>query len=267
MKAMHKIVIKVGTSTLTQGTQKLSRRSMLRLVQQIAHLHSQDLELILVSSGAVAAGRNLFSSDNKDQSLPSKQTCASIGQVKLMQVWSELFSLFDLQVGQVLLTREDFSSCKQQITKDTIGNLLQHAIIPVINENDALSIKEQCIGNNDSLAALVANLVVADTLILLTDQEGLYTADPRHDTEAQLIPLITHIDEKIYALAGGSSTSLGTGGMITKIEAAQIASSAGIQTIITSSNRPDVLIDLVKGIQMGTLFLEETTNYTGIKTS
>jgi glutamate 5-kinase len=257
---MHKIVIKVGTSTLTQGTQKLSRRYMLELVQQIAHLQRQGLELVLVSSGAIATGRELLSFDEMDQSPPSKQTFASIGQVKLMQIWSELFSLFDLQVGQILLTKNDFSNCKRQITRDTLGCLLEHNIIPVINENDTVATKELCIGNNDALAALVANLIGADMVILLTDQEGLYTADPRLDSDAKLIPIVTHIDEKIYALAGGSSTSLGTGGMITKIEAAQIASSSGIRTIIASSAHPHVLIDLVEGKQIGTLFLENKTS-------
>src|SRR5581483_5808107 len=212
MKTMRRIVIKVGTSTLTQGTQKLSRRCMLGLAQQIAHLHGQGLELLLVSSGAVATGRGILSFDKVDP-FPSKQTFASIGQVKLMQVWSELFSLFDLQVGQVLLTREDFFHFKRHVTRDTLGCLLQHNIIPIINENDTVSTKEIGVGNNDNLAALVANLISADTVILLTDQEGLYTSDPRLDSDAKLIPIVHQIDEKIYALAGGSSTSLGTGGM------------------------------------------------------
>ena len=259
MKAMRKIVIKVGTSTLTQGTQKLSRRTMLGLVQQMAHLQKQGLELILVSSGATATGRDLLTSNKIDQLLsPCKQTFASVGQVKLMQVWSELFSLFDLRVGQVLLTREDFSDHKRQATRDTLGCLLQHNIIPIINENDTVSTEEVCVGNNDSLAALVANLIAADAVILLTDQEGLYTADPRLNSDAKLISVVSHIDEKICALAGGSSTSLGTGGMATKIEAAQMASSSGTRMIIASSARPNVLIDLVKGKRIGTLFLEKT---------
>jgi glutamate 5-kinase len=224
---------------------------MLGLVQQIVHLQGQGLELILVSSGAVATGRDLLGS------LSSKQTFASIGQVKLMQIWSELFSLFDLQVAQVLVTKEDFSDGKRHLTRETLGCLLQHHVIPIVNENDTVATKEMCVGNNDRLAALVANLIAADTVILLTDQEGLYTADPRLNPDAQLIATVHHIDEKISALAGGSSTSLGTGGMATKIEAAQIALESGIRTIIASSSRPNVLIDLVEGKQIGTLFLEE----------
>ncbi|HSX03622.1 MAG TPA: glutamate 5-kinase [Rhabdochlamydiaceae bacterium] len=253
---MHRIVIKVGTSTLTQGSQKLSRRYMLSLVQQIAHLRSKGLELLLVCSGATAMGRELLSSD-KMELIVSKQTFASIGQVKLMQVWSELFSLFDIRVGQVLLTKDDFSSDKQHITRDILSSLLQHKIIPIVNENGALATKELCIGNNDRLAALIANLISADTVILLTDQEGLYTADPRRNSEAVLIPIVSQIDEKIYALAGGSFTSLGTGGMATKIEAAQMAAKTGAQTIIASSFHPNVLIDLAEGRRVGTLFLEK----------
>ena len=253
MKRMQKIVVKVGSSTLTQGTQNLSRRYMLGLVQQIAHLKNQNLQLVLVSSGAVATGREVLNSPKKDQSLPSKQTFASIGQIKLMQAWSEIFSLLDLQVGQVLLTKNDFSHPKCDLTRDTLNCLLQH-VIPIINENDTMATKETRIGDNDNLAALVANLIGADSVILLTDQEGLYTSDPRHNPDAKLISVVECIDHAIYALAAGSSTSLGTGGMTTKIEAAQRASRSGIRTVIASSSRPNVLIDLAEGKQIGTLF-------------
>lgn len=246
------MIVKVGTSTLTQGTHELSRRSILGLVQQIADLSYQGILVALVSSGAVATGKALLNS------LASKQICASIGQVKLMQVWAELFSLFELQVAQVLLTKEDFYHSKRETTKETILDLLQHGIIPIINENDAVSTKDARIGNNDVLAALVAQLIQADRLILLTDQEGLYTADPRINPQAQLISTIEQIDKSIFKLAGSSSTSLGTGGMATKIEAAQIAAKSGIRTIIASSSRPHVLTDLAKGEKIGTVFLEET---------
>ncbi|MCI5052723.1 MAG: glutamate 5-kinase [Simkaniaceae bacterium] len=257
---MRKIVIKVGTSTLTQGTQKLSQREMLGLVQQIAHLRSQGVEVILVSSGAIATGRYLLGNSKIDQSSLTNQTFASFGQVKLIQVWSDLFSLFDLQVGQVLLTRGDFSRSKCDITKETLNSLLAHNFIPVVNENDAVSTKDLCIGNNDNLAVLIANLISADTVIFLTDQEGLFTADPRLNSEAKLIPVVHQINEEICALAGESSTSLGTGGMATKIKAAQIACKSGFKTIIASSRRANVLIDLVKGKRIGTVFLEGLTN-------
>lgn len=257
MKSMYKIVIKIGSSTLMQGTQTLSRRYMLGLVQQIAHLKNQGVQLVLVSSGAVATGRELLNSSKDNQALPSKQAFASIGQVRLMQTWLELFSLYELQIGQVLLTKEDFSKSKSDLTRDTLNCLLQH-LIPIVNENDAITTKETRIGDNDNLAALVASLIEADTIILLTDQEGLYTADPRLDPDAKLIPVVNYIDEALFALAGDSSTTVGTGGMKTKIEAAQTAAKAGIRTIIASSTRSNVLIDLVEGKQIGTLFLENS---------
>src|SRR5690348_16413095 len=156
---MKRVVIKFGTSSLTDGTQKLSRRTMLSLVQQIVALHNKGLELILISSGAVATGRDLFQSANGDRSSASKQLLASVGQVKLMQVWSELFALFELQIGQILLTKDDFSDQRIALIRETLGMLLEHRVIPIINENDTMSTKEFCVGDNDNLAALVAHAV------------------------------------------------------------------------------------------------------------
>lgn len=261
MKSIRKMVVKVGTSTLTQGGKKLSRRYMLGLVQQLSYLQAQGIQIVLVSSGAIAAGRELLNFPKIDRSLPSKQMFSSIGQVKLMQTWSELFSLFELHVGQVLLTRNDLSNRKRYLNaRDTLHCLLKHHVVPIINENDTVATKEIRVGDNDNLAALVANLIEADVVVLLTDQEGLFTADPRLNTDAKLIPVVTRIDDSIFSLAGGSSTSLGTGGMITKIEAAQMASQSGTRTIIASASRPNVLIDLALGQQIGTLFLEEMTS-------
>jgi glutamate 5-kinase len=258
MKSIRTMVVKVGTSALTQGGKKLSRRYMLGLVQQLSCLQAQGIQIVLVSSGAIAAGRELLNFPKMDRSLPSKQMFSSIGQVKLMQTWSELFALFELHVGQVLLTRDDLSNRRRYLNaRDTLLCLLKHQVIPIINENDAVATKEIRVGDNDNLAALVANLIEADALVLLTDQEGLFTADPRLNPDAKLIPVVTRIDSSIYSLAGGSSTSLGTGGMVTKIEAAQIASQSGTRTIIASASRPNILIDLALGQQIGTLFLEE----------
>jgi glutamate 5-kinase len=249
MKGMQKIVIKVGSSTLTQGAHQLSRRFMLDLALQIAALKRRGLQLVLVSSGAAATGRELLNSGAPQ--LPSKQALTSVGQIKLMHVWSELFSLLDLQVGQVLLSKEDFSLPNSVRTRESLNSLLQH-LLPIINENDAIA---SHIGDNDNLAALVACLIEADAVILLTDQEGLYTADPRHHPNAALIPVVEQIDQAIAAFAEGTSTSYATGGMRTKIEAAQKAARAGICTIIAPSARPNILIDLVDGRQIGTMFL------------
>lgn len=260
MKSLQKIVVKVGTSTLTQGTSRLSRRYMLELARQISILHEQGRQIALVTSGAIAAGREILGHPKVDRSLASKQMFASVGQVKLMQTWTELFSLFDIPVGQVLLTRDDISHRKRYLNaRNTLLSLFHHQVIPIINENDTVATKEIKVGDNDNLAALVANLMSADLLILLTDQKGLYTADPRVDPQAELIPVVDYIDEKIFNLARGASSSLGTGGMTTKIEAAQVAAHSGTPTIIASSSHPNVLMDIVEGHQVGTRFLTHIT--------
>jgi len=260
MKTLNNIVVKVGTSTLTQGTTKLSREYMRGLAQQVAQLHREGKKVILVSSGAIAAGREVLQHPKIDRSLPSKQMFSAIGQIQLMQLWGEMFSSFGLHVGQLLLTRDDFSDRKRHLNaRDTLTCLLHHGIIPIINENDTVATKEIRVGDNDNLAALVANLIAADMLILLTDQNGLYTADPRSNPEATFIPVVKHIDESILALAKGASTSLGTGGMATKIEAAQIAAQCGTPTVIAASSHSNVLIDIVAGKHVGTLFLSDIT--------
>lgn len=259
---MQKVVVKVGTSTLTQGTKKLSRRFMLELTRQLADLVTEGHQVILVSSGAIAAGKENLSFPKVDRSLPAKQMFAAIGQLELMRIWKDLFSLYDIPVGQLLLTRDDFSHRRRYLNaRDTIFCLLQHKVIPIINENDSVATKEIRVGDNDNLSAFVANLVAADKLILLTDQKGLYTSDPRMNPEAKLIPVVKKIDEHIFAIAGGSSKTLGlgTGGMATKIEAAQRATHSGTPTIIASSSHPNVLIEIMQGKSIGTLFEAETT--------
>lgn len=260
MKEPHKIVVKIGSSALTQGTTRLSRRYMLSLVQQLAELRDAGKQVILVSSGAIAAGRELLHSLTETPSIPTKQMLSSLGQAKLMQTWSELFALFEIHVGQILLTRDDFSVRKRYLNaRDTFTHLLEHRFLPIVNENDTIATKEIRVGDNDNLAALVATLIGADLMILLTDQKGLYTADPRKDPGATLIQEIRHIDDSIYALAGGAGTAIGTGGMYTKIEAASIASQCGTKTIIASSGQPNVLKEIVAGHVIGTSFLPKTT--------
>jgi len=247
MDGFKKIIIKLGTSSLTQGMESLCRRFMLGLVQQIAALQAEGIQCILVSSGAVATGQSLLCHSHP------KPVLASVGQIKLMQVWSELFSLFDLQVGQILLTRDDFSTGKKETAELAIEGLLQSGIIPILNENDTTVTKESRIGDNDNLAVLAGKLVEADLVVLLTDQEGLYTANPRLHPDAKLISAVDLINEALFALATGTS-SQGTGGMATKLEAAQLALDAEIQMVIAHSSRPNVLIDLAKGLSIGTLF-------------
>lgn len=260
METLNHIVVKLGTSTLTQGTKKLSRRSMLEMARQLSQLHESGNKVILVTSGAIAAGREILNFPKTDKAMPFKQMLAAVGQVSLMQIWTEIFHLFGIAVGQVLLTRSDFSNRKRYLNvRDTLLSLLKHGVIPIINENDTVATQEIRVGDNDNLSALVANLVDADLLVLLTDQEGLFTADPRHNPSATLIPVVNHIDEKIFSLAGGSITGLGTGGMTTKIQAAQLAIHSGTSTVIASATIPDVLVRLSKGEKLGTLFIAETT--------
>jgi glutamate 5-kinase len=258
MKTSHPTIIKLGTSTLTQGTKHLCRRHMLELVRQMAELHDQGKQLVIVSSGAMAAGREVLKNPKLDRLLPQKQMLASVGQVHLMQIWRDLFALFDIVVGQVLLTRGDVSDRKRYLnSRNTLHSLLKHRIIPIINENDTVATQEIRVGDNDNLSALVANLLAAETLILLTDQTGLFTADPRLHPEAHLIPVIEQIDDKIFALAGKPSDTLGqgTGGMITKIEAARLAAQSGTPTVIASSKHPNVLLEIAAGQKVGSRFL------------
>lgn len=255
-----KIVVKVGTSTLTQGEKKLSQKYMLELTRQLATLHERGNQIVLVTSGAIAAGRELLQHPIVDRGLPSKQMFSAIGQVQLMHIWSHLFSLYEIHVGQILLTRDDLSNRKRYLNaRDTLSCLLQHQVIPVINENDSVATKEIRVGDNDNLAALVANVIGADLLLLLTDQKGLYTADPRMNPKAELISVVKHIDEAIFSLARGSSTTLGTGGMTTKLEAAKKATQCGTPTVIASSAIPNVVIDICEGKQIGTSFLTDVT--------
>lgn len=259
MNKAKKIVIKLGTSTLTQNSKNLSKKFMLELCRQISSLHELGHQIVIVSSGAIAAGRQVLS-QNPNDTLPSKQMFAAVGQVQLMHIWTQLFAIFEMHVGQLLLTRDDLSHRKRYLNaRDTLYCLLQHKILPIINENDSVATQEIKVGDNDNLAALVANLIGADLLILLTDQQGLYTADPRLHPHAELIPLVRKIDEAILNQAKGSSHQLGTGGMATKIEAAQKAAQCGITTRIASATIPNILLELVEGHPHGTTFLTDIT--------
>ena len=260
MESTRRIVVKLGTSVLTEGTKRLSRRRMLEIARQVALLHDEGHQVVIVSSGAIAAGREALNYPELDRSVAAKQMLAAVGQVRLIQLYTELFSLFEIAVGQVLLTRADLSNRTGYLNaRDTLLALLKHRILPVINENDTVATEEIKVGDNDTLSALVANLVDADVLILLTDQLGLYSSDPRANPDAELIPLVERIDETVWARAGGASSGLGTGGMITKIQAAQLAGQSGTKTVIASGQLPNALLDIAAGKRIGTTFLAPTT--------
>lgn len=254
------IVIKLGTSVLTGGSFTLDKAHMVELVRQCAMLKKQGHKVILVSSGAVAAGREHLHASCDLANVNNKQMLAAVGQSQLILTWQTLFNLYGMHVGQMLLTRADLDDRERYLNaRDTLNALIQYDIVPIINENDAVATQEIKVGDNDNLSALVAILAKADKLLLLTDQPGLFTADPRTNPTAELIAEVHEIDNALYALAGGSGTNLGTGGMATKLQAADIARRAGTEVIIAAGHRENVILDCVAHIPVGTRFSATTS--------
>ncbi|OOF10959.1 glutamate 5-kinase [Salinivibrio sp. PR5] len=250
------IVVKLGTSVLTGGSQRLDQAHMVELVRQCARLRQQGHQVIIVSSGAIAAGREHLDYPVLADTVANKQMLAAVGQCRLIQTWEHLFSLYGFQVGQMLLTRADLDHRERFLNaRDMLHALLDNGIIPIVNENDAVATSEIKVGDNDNLSALVAILANADKLLLLTDQPGLFTADPRTQPDAELIREVHTIDETLRKLAGGSVTGLGTGGMATKLQAADIGRRAGIEVTIAAGSKPEVIQNVVAGNSAGTRFL------------
>ncbi|NBI13804.1 glutamate 5-kinase [[Haemophilus] felis] len=255
MKTDKTIVVKFGTSTLTQGSAKLNLPHMMEIVRQLAQLHQAGFRLVIVTSGAIAAGRHYLNHPQLPPTIASKQLLAAVGQSQLIQTWEKLFAIYDIHIGQILLTRADIEDRERFLNaRDTLHALLDNQIIPVINENDAVATSEIKVGDNDNLSALVAILVQAEQLYLLTDQQGLFDSDPRKNPEAKLIEEVDKITDHIRSIAGGSGTTLGTGGMSTKITAADVATRSGIETIIAPGNRINAIHDLAYGKKIGTKF-------------
>ncbi|WP_039948881.1 glutamate 5-kinase [Vibrio ichthyoenteri] len=250
------VVVKLGTSVLTGGTLQLNRAHMVELVRQCAELKKIGHSVVIVSSGAIAAGREHLGYPALPNSMASKQLLAAVGQSQLIQTWEALFSIYGMKIGQMLLTRADLDDRERFLNaRNTINALVEHDIIPVVNENDAVATTEIKVGDNDNLSALVGILCGADKLLLLTDQKGLFTADPRKDPNAELIKEVKTIDDTLRKIAGGSGTNLGTGGMATKLQAADIARRAGIEVIIAAGSAPDVIFDSLGDDPQGTRFL------------
>jgi len=251
----QRIVVKLGTSVLTGGTRQLNRAQMVELTRQCAQLHHEGHEVILCTSGAQAAGRAALDFPTLPTTLANKQMYAAVGQSKLMGVWESFFDIYGVHVGQILLTRADTENRHRFLNaRDTFAALLEQRIVPVVNENDAVANEEIKVGDNDNLSALVAVLAGADLLVLLTDKPGLFTADPSIHPEAQLIREVHTIDESLRALAGGSKSGLGVGGMATKLQAADIARRAGTSVVIAAGSMPNVLQRVVAGEEVGTRF-------------
>ncbi len=251
----QRIVVKIGTSVLTRGTPHLDHPHMVELVRQCAHLHRAGKEVIICTSGAIAVGRARLNFPDLPPTLNHKQMLAAVGQSRLMQFYERYFEIYGIHVGQILLTRADVQNRRRYLNgRDTLLTLLEHRIVPIINENDAVATEEIKVGDNDNLSALVSTLAEADLLLLLTDQPGLFTADPRTHADAQLIAEVEHIDEALKALAGGSVSGLGVGGMATKLQAADVARRAGTDVIIAAGHAPDVISRAVAGEAIGTRF-------------
>lgn len=249
------VVVKLGTSVLTGGTRKLNKAHMLEIVRQCATLTEQGHRVVLVTSGAIAAGREFLGYPEYPPAIAYKQLLAAVGQSKLIQYWEQLFSIYSLFVGQMLLTRADLEDRERFLNaSDMLRALLEQGIIPVINENDAIAVAEIKVGDNDQLSALVAALARADELILLSDIDGLYTANPNNDSSAQLIPHVHTITDDIRGMAGDAVSGLGTGGMSTKIQAATYACSAGIDVTIARGDVENVLVRIINGEEIGTRF-------------
>ena len=251
-----RIVIKVGTSTLTHKTGRLNIRRMEKLVKVISDIQNSGRQVTLVSSGAIGLGMGKMGMQNRPTETPLKQACAAVGQCELMYIYDKLFGNYNITVAQILLTKYILDTPRKNNVVNTFEQLFARGVIPVVNENDTVAIDELELefGENDTLAAHVAQFSNSDMLIILSDIDGFYDANPKIDPNAKLIPMVMEINDDIRKLAGDAVSGLGTGGMITKINAAEMAMNAGIDMAILNGRNPDILYDLFDGKQVGTIF-------------
>ena len=252
-----RIVVKVGTSTLAHPTGRLNIQRMEKLCKVLSDLKNMGHEIILVSSGAIAMGFGKLNLSERPKDVPTKQASAAVGQCELMYIYDKLFTEYNHTVAQLLITAPDIEEggVRKQNFHNTLARLLELGALPVINENDTISTEEFGIGDNDTLSAIVAVTIQADLLILLSDIDGLFDGDPRKNPDAKLIDTVGKIDEHIISLGGGSGSNLGTGGMATKLRAAQMATTAGCEMVIANGQSPEVLYDVAAGKRVGTRFL------------
>lgn len=253
----NRIVVKVGTSTLTYDTGKMNIKRIDTLARVLSDLHNQGKEVILVSSGAIGIAVGKLGLKEKPQETSKRQAIAAVGQCELMFLYDKIFSEYNNTVAQILLTKDDIVIPRRKRNiQSTFCTLMEMGIIPIVNENDTVSADEIEIGDNDILSAVVADLVDADLLVLFSDIDGLYDSDPHQNAEAKLIPMVFDIDS-VRGIAGGAGTSRGTGGMITKLNAAEVATNAGIHMIIANGNDILRLYDILEGESVGTLFVSK----------
>jgi glutamate 5-kinase len=261
IKFAKRVVVKVGTSTLTYDTGKVNFSRIDKLVRVICDLMNQEKEVILVTSGAIGVGVGKLKLSGKPKSIREKQAVAAVGQSELMQIYSRFFADYSHIVGQILLTRdvvENETGRKNVI--NTFDTLIEMGIVPVVNENDSVAVdeiesgKHKVFGDNDTLSAIVAKLVNADLLIILSDIDGFYDSDPKKNCNSKLISVIEEINDEVEKCAGGAGTNRGTGGMVTKLQAAKIAMNAGIDLVLINGQHPELIMDVIEGADVGTLF-------------
>lgn len=251
-----RIVVKVGTSTLTHRTGRLNIRRVEQLVKTLADLQNAGHEVILVSSGAIGLGMGKLGLMDRPKDTPGKQACAAVGQCELMYLYDNLFSEYSITVAQLLLTKYILLEDRRKNVENALERLISQGVIPVVNENDTVAIDELELemGENDSLAAVVATIANADLLIIMSDIDGLYDSDPRQNPDAKMIPVVREIREDIHAVAGGAGTKFGTGGMATKIHAVEIAYESDIDVVLMNGQHPKKLYELFEDKPVGTLF-------------
>lgn len=259
LKDKKRIVVKIGTSTITHvDTGHLNLIKMEKLARVLTDIRNQNKEIVVVSSGAIGAGRKALGIKEKPRSLSEKQACAAVGQARLMMIYQKLFSEYNQTIAQILITKRIMTNeISRQNAENTFRELLGMGVIPIVNENDPVStdqIQDENFGDNDTLSAMVAELVQADTLILLSDIDGLYTDDPRNNEKAEFISCVEKIDETLFSMAKGPESTFGTGGMTTKIAAAEIANHAGVDMIIANGDDLVNISRILEGKEVGTLF-------------
>jgi len=257
LAGVQRIVVKVGSSTLSEGAQ-LNEAALDGLVQDLARVRQNNVEVILVTSGAIAAGWPQLGFNQRPQTLPRLQAAAAVGQIRLMAAYEERFGNYGQRTALMLLTQDDFSDRKRYTRmNDTLRTLLHLGAIPIINENDTVAVDEIKVGDNDTLSAYVTNLAQAQLLIILSDQAGFYTADPRHHADPELIHTVEVISENMWRAAGCAGTTTGTGGMVTKLRAAEIVTGSGEMMVLAHGTEPLVVTRVLKGEPLGTLFLPQ----------
>ncbi len=263
LKNAQRIVVKVGTSTLTHDNGKMNLIRMDRLALALSELMNENREVVLVSSGAIGVGMGIFNFRRRPVGMGMKQALAAVGQCELMNIYSRLFATYNHTVAQILLTKTDVNDeMKRKNVMNTFKSLLEFGVLPIVNENDSVSVDEikslMMFGDNDTLSAVVAKLISADLLIILSDIDGLYETNPRENKESKLISVVENLGADIRECAGGSGTNRGTGGMVTKIDAAEIATDAGVNMVIANGDDPMIILKILRGEEIGTLFMKKS---------